>query len=112
MQQTSPQENLAKLNGCYEAVIRSSLDPSSKVIALTLIYQGAFKDEGVKIPSEIIAVYAGLARPTVTLKLLSLIDKKIFTRCRQGNSTPYTYYFNRNTHEWKDKEGIICQHNP
>lgn len=110
MQQTlTPKENLAKLNGCYEAVIRSSLDPSSKVIALTLIYQGAFRDEGVAIGNEIIAGYCNLARPTVTLKLLSLVKKKVFTRHRQGNSTPYTYYFNRNTYEWKlkDKEGML-----
>lgn len=105
----TPKENLARLNGCYEAVIRSSLDPSSKAIALILIYQGAFKDEGTSIGNEVVAQYVGLSRPTVTLKLLSLVKKKVFTRHRQGTSVPYTYHFNRNTYEWKlkDKKGMI-----
>lgn len=102
-----PKKNLFTLVSCYELVIRSSLDPSSKVIALTLIYQGAFKPEGTDLTNEVISQYTGLNKSTVISKLGLLVKNKVFHRSRHLMSEPYTYYFNRNNSDWKVGEDVI-----
>lgn len=101
---TDNKENNKRLHSyifAYESILKADLLPSAKVVAQTLVHQGALNECGCCIAYEMVAGFTGLERSAVYRQISLLVKAKIFTRCRKGNASPYTYHFNRNTEEWE-----------
>lgn len=98
-----------KLHGylyAYESILRTSLPPSAKVLAQILIYQGALEESGCCLSNETLSEFMFTEKSTIQRQSALLVELNLFFRNRHGASKPYTYYFNRNTEEWRLKTDV------